>query len=220
LDKYVGLKEKYPEIDDVQLVNWLMLNILAGGDTTSATMRAVVYFLAKTPAAYEKLVNELDEVDLELPARWKDIHSLPYLDAVISESLRVNPGIPMIFERVVPEGGFTLPDGRHIPAGTKVGINPAVTNRDYDVFGDDADTFDPDRWLRSKDESQQAFEDRLRRMKDVLDFTFGGGGRVCMGRYLAKLETYKLIATLYSLYDVSISKKDSHPLKCLSVANK
>jgi cytochrome P450 len=186
-----------------------MLNILAGGDTTSATMRAVIYFLAKAPAAYEKLVNELDDVDLELPARWKDIHSLPYLDAVISESLRVNPGIAMIFERVVPEGGFTLPDGRHIPAGTKVGINPAVTNRDYDVFGSDADTFNPDRWLRSRDEPQQAFDDRLRRMKDVLDFTFGGGGRICMGRYLAKLETYKLIATLYSLYDVSCSRKSS-----------
>ncbi|KKA18016.1 Uncharacterized protein T310_8041 [Rasamsonia emersonii CBS 393.64] len=204
LDKYVRLKESYPDIDDNQIVSWLMLNVLAGGDTTSATMRAVVYYLAKSPAAYNKLINELDAAQLSLPAKWKDIYVLPYLDAVIRESMRINPGIAMIFERVVPKGGYTLPCGRYIPAGTKVGVNPAVTNRDYEVFGADADSFNPDRWLKGADESQQDYEARLRQMKDVCDFTFGGGGRVCMGRYLAVLEIYKLIATLYSLFDVSI----------------
>lgn len=204
LDKYVQLKKTYPNmVDDNQIVNWLMLNILAGGDTTSATMRAVVYCLSKNPSAYRKLIDELDRANLSLPAQWRDINGLPYLDAVMREAMRINPGIAMIFERVVPEGGFTLPDGRYIPAGTKVGINPAVTNRDKDVFGDDADVFNPDRWLRKPDETQEAFDARLRRMRDVADFTFGGGGRVCMGRYLAVLELYKLFATLYSLYDVS-----------------
>lgn len=184
-------------------VNWLMLNILAGGDTTSATMRAVVYCLSKNPSAYRKLIDELDRANLSLPAQWRDINGLPYLDAVMREAMRINPRIAMIFERVVPEGGFTPPDGRYIPAGTKVGINLAVTNRDKDVFGDDADVFNPDRWLRKPDETQEAFDARLRRMRDVTDFTFGGGGRVCMGRYLAVLELYKLFATLYSLYDVS-----------------
>ena len=204
LDKYVQLKETYPEmVNDLQIVNWLMLSILAGGDTTSATMRALVYYLAKTPAAYKKLVDELDQQHLSLPASWKDVNILPYLDAVIREGLRINPGIAMIFERVVPAGGFPLPDGRFIPEGTKVGINPAVTNRNYDVFGQDADQFNPDRWLKADGESRADFNVRTRRMKDVADFTFGGGGRICMGRYLASLELYKLFATLYSLYDVS-----------------
>lgn len=203
LDKYVQLKRTHPDlVDDNQIVNWLMLNILAGGDTTSATMRAVVYYLAKNRGAYEKLVDELDSAQLSIPAQWRDINGLPYLDAVMREAMRINPGIAMIFERVVPEGGFTVPDGRYIPAGTKVGINPAVTNRDKEVFGYDADVFNPDRWLQGQDESQEAFNARSRRMKDVADFTFGGGGRVCMGRYLAVLELYKLFATLYSLYDV------------------
>lgn len=203
LHKYMQLRETHPEIDDTQVVNWLMLSILAGGDTTSATMRAVIYYLAKSPEAYRKLTKELNEAKLTLPAQWKETHKLPYLDAVIRESTRLNPGIAMIFERVVPESGFNLPDGRHIPAGTKVGINPAVTNRDYAVFGKDSDSFNPDRWLRGSDESLEAFHARLRQMKDVSDFTFGGGRRICMGRHLAMLEIYKLIATLYSLYDVS-----------------
>ncbi len=204
LDKYIGLKEQYPDIvNDAQIVNWLMLNILAGGDTTSAAMRTVVYYLSKNPKAYEKLTRELDLANLSFPAKWKEINGLPYLDAVIREAMRIHPGISMIFERVVPKSGFTLPDGRFIPAGTKVGINPAVTCRDLEVFGDDANEFDPDRWLKKTDESPEAFDARLRRMRDVADFVFGGGGRVCMGRYLATLEIYKLFATMYSRFDVS-----------------
>ncbi|OJJ39814.1 hypothetical protein ASPWEDRAFT_25610 [Aspergillus wentii DTO 134E9] len=205
LEKYVQLKETHPDIvDDNQIVNWLMLSILAGGDTTSATMRATVYYLAKTPDASCRLADELTQASLTIPAKWKDINALPYLDAVIRESIRMNPGLAMILERVVPDEGFTLPDGRYIPAGTKVGINPFVTNRDYGVFGEDADSFNPDRWLKGAGENVEAYESRLRRMKDTSDFTFGGGGRICMGRYLAMLEIYKFIATLYSLFDIQL----------------
>lgn len=172
LDKYIDLKGTYPDlVDDKQLVSWLLLNVLAGGDTSAAVMRAAVYYLAKTPKAYEKLVAELEAAKLSLPAQWKDINKLPYLDAVVREALRFEPGVAMALERVVPEGGFTLPDGRYIPAGTKVGINPAVTNKDREVFGADADHFNPDRWLTGETA-------RLRRMKDTADFTFGGGSRV------------------------------------------
>ncbi|KAL3470530.1 cytochrome P450 [Aspergillus californicus] len=205
LDKYVQLKETHPEmVNDVQIVNWLMLSILAGGDTSSATMRAIVYYLAKNADAYHKLISELTAAALALPAQWKDIRDLPYLDAVIREGMRLNPGIAMVFERVAPEGGYTLPDGRYIPAGTKVGISPAVTNRDYGVFGADADVFRPERWLKNDGESTEGYDERHRRMHDVCDFVFGGGARICMGRYLAMLEIKKLIATLYSTFDLHL----------------
>ncbi|KAL4788212.1 cytochrome P450 [Aspergillus varians] len=209
LDKYVQLKQTHPEmVTDVQIVNWLMLSILAGGDTSSSTMRAAVYYLAKDPYTYRKLVSELTSASLALPAQWKDIRDLPYLDAVIRESMRVNPGIAMVFERVAPPGGYTLPDGRYIPAGTKVGINPAVTNRDYGVFGEDADVFRPDRWLQRDGESAEGYQERHKRMHDTCDFVFGGGSRICMGRYLAMLEIKKLIATLYSTFDLRLVNSD------------
>lgn len=141
-------------------------------------MRAVVYYLAKSPSASAKLTTELKDAALPTPASWKSIRDLLYLDAVIREAMRVNPG-------------------------TKIGINPFVTNRDSDVFGDDADSFNPDRWLQGKAESVAQFEASSRRMKYTVYFVFGGGGRICMGRYLAMLEIKKLIATLYSLFDGS-----------------
>ena len=205
LDKYLKLKETYPDmIDDNQIVNYLMLSIVAGGDTTAATMRAIVYYLAKNTSAYNNLISELDANKHPLPAQWKIIQGLPYLNAVIREALRINPGVAMVFERNVPEPGFALPDGRFIPGGINVGINPAVTNRNIEIFGEDADEFNPDRWLKKDGETEVAFENRHKRMKEVVDFVFGGGNRICMGKYLAMLETYKLIATLYSLFDVSI----------------
>lgn len=203
LDRYVQLKKTYPDIvDDTQIVNWLMLSILAGGDTTSAVSRAVVYYLAKSPDAYQKLIDELDNAKLSIPVKWEAARSLPYLDAVIKESMRINPGIAMVLERVVPDGGFTLLDGRFIPAGTKVGINPAVPNRDSEIFGENVDSFNPGRWLKNEGEVNEHFEARVGRMKETVDFIFGAGGRVCLGRHMALMEIYKLFATLYSIYDV------------------
>lgn len=203
LDKYLGLEEQYPGmVNDAQLVNWLLPTVIAGGDTTASAMRAVVYFLAKNPEAKQKLCFELDQASLETPAQWKDLKELTYLDAVIREAMRICPGIGLAPERVVPEGGHVLPDGRFLPAGTKVGLNPAVTSRDPGVFGVEVESFIPERWLKQDGEAEDLFNQRFRRMHEVLDFVFGGGTRVCLGKNLAKLEIYKTIATLYSLYDV------------------
>lgn len=148
-------------------------------------------------------MTELEQAQLSLPAQWKDLIKLPYLDACIKESFRLCPGVGLILEREVPDGGFTLPDGRFIPVGTKVGLNPAVVTHDEGIFGDDVDDYVPERWFQKDDESDADFASRLRRMQDVTDFMFGTGSRVCVGRNMAKLEMYKLVATLYSTFDVS-----------------
>lgn len=203
LEKYWQMRKSDDSIDDEKLIHWMLPPILAGGDTTAACMRAVIYYLAKSPAARQQLFAELDGASLSTPAQWKDIRNLPYLDAVIRETLRVNPGISLMFERVVPDEGFTLPDGRFVPGGTIVGINPSVTNRDGGIFGEDVHSFRPERWLQADSESPEAFSNRSRRMRETCDFIFGAGGRICLGRNMALLETYKLMATLYSQFDVS-----------------
>lgn len=202
MDKYNALKDTVDFADDAQVVNWLMLNVLAGGDSTSGAMRSFVYHLAKAPFAYEKLIAELDAASLSLPAQWKEISALPYLNATILESMRISPALGLILEREAPAGGFTLPDGRFIPEGTKVGLNPCVVTRDVGVFGTNVATYDPDRWLQKYDESDEEFKGRYRRMQDATNLMFGAGSRVCMGQYLAKVEMYKLFATLYSVFDV------------------
>ncbi|KAG9250674.1 cytochrome P450 [Emericellopsis atlantica] len=209
LDKYSALKGT---VDDAQITNWLMLNIIAGGDSTAGAMRSVIYHVARNPQVQVKLVQELDKAGLDIPAQWGDIKSLPYLDAVVRESYRISPGLGLVLERVVPEGGFELPDGRSLPGGTKVGINPCVVTRDAELFGPDVETYRPERWLRESMEEEAQFQTRYRKMMQVTDFGFGAGTRVCLGKHLAKIELYKLAATLYSTFDLRL-KSPQHEWK-------
>lgn len=114
----------------------------------------------------------------------------------------MHPVIGGILERIVPESGLTLPDGRTIAPGTKVGINPWVLTRNKEVYGEDSDVFRPERWLKSEGESEEAYEARAKAMKDI-DFTFGAGRRVCVGSNVATVEIHKLTSTLFSRYNVS-----------------
>lgn len=203
LAKFLEIKEKNPElVNDNVIILWLLSNVLAGSDSTGYTMSAAIYYILKNPEVHEKLCTELRGANLSLPARWKDIHGLKYLEAVMRESMRVHPGVGLILERVVPKGGLSLPDGRYVPEGVVVGMNPWVINKNEAVFGANPDDFIPERWLQTSDEADEVYQARFSKMKGT-DMTFGAGSRACLGQYLSQLESYKLIATLFSTFDVS-----------------
>lgn len=161
-----------------------------------------MYYVLKNPSILAKLQAELDKANLPFPAPYESAQRLPYLHAVIKEGLRIHPSVGTILERIVPPTGLTLPDGRVIPPGTIVGMNPWVLSRKKEIYGDDVDTFRPERWLREESEAQLQYEARLKRMEDA-DLSFGAGNRVCTGRHLAMVELFKVTATLVSRYSVS-----------------
>jgi cytochrome P450 len=66
----------------------------------------------------------------------------------VKEALRVFSPVPMGLSRVAPRGGLDV-GGRIIPAGTIVSINPWVIHHSKELWGKDADQFNPDRWLVS-----------------------------------------------------------------------
>ncbi|KAL1981721.1 hypothetical protein VTN96DRAFT_2278 [Rasamsonia emersonii] len=200
LDHFLEAKKTHPDIvDDRMVISYLLINMIAGADTTAIVLRAVISYTLKNPRVYKKLKKELDEANLPTPVSYKDARTLPYLDAVIQESMRIHPGIGMALERIVPPGGVTIA-GHYLPAGTVVGINPWVTSIDKNVYGQDAECFRPERWLQEEDEDPEAYKERLQRMKNC-DLTFGAGSHICIGKNLALLEVYKVIPTLLLLYD-------------------
>jgi cytochrome P450 len=180
-----------------------MTMLMAGSDTTSVALRTVVYHLAKHNDVRRRLQAELDGAPIEFPVAWKDSQTLPYLDAVIKEALRVYPIGAVLQERVVPQTGFELPDGRRIPPETIVGIAGFNTNRREEVWGDRPESFNPDRWFPLEGESPTNYNSRLNAMKRF-DISFGHGPRGCLGKNIALLEMYKLIATLFGLFEVSL----------------
>ncbi|KAK8199087.1 pisatin demethylase [Phyllosticta capitalensis] len=186
--------------------------IFAGSETTGISLSAVFYYLLKNPRVYQKLMEELDEavrngtiVDRENgTVTWTEAQKLPYLDAVIQESFRLHPAAGLILERVVPPQGITV-CGEFIPGGTIVGCNGWVIHRRPEIFGDDVDSYRPERWL-------EASSDRLRDMKASM-FQFGGGSRTCLGKNISLLEMYKLIPSFLRRFEVEL-EDPSKPWKC------
>lgn len=129
---------------------------------------------------YKRLQSELDEYyaanDLTTAITYNETQTLPYLVAVCKEAMRRSPSIPFQLPRLAPAGGLHV-DGKFLPEGTEVGISPLAQNRDTEVWGADADKFNPERWLESDERSK---------LLSSNDFTFGGSGpRMCIGRNIA-----------------------------------
>ena len=205
LDHFLEAAARDPKlVDDNMVVTYLLSNVLAGSDTTGIYMIAALYYILKTPGVVEKLQQELKEHRLgRQPVSWKATQSMPYFDAIMKEASRIHPGVGIMIERDVPAEGFRLPDGRFLPGGTVIGMNPWLINRSEEYFGSETDKFVPERWLKQEGESNTAFEARRARMK-AADLTFGAGSRICLGRNIAIFQAYKTVATLFNLYDVSL----------------
>ncbi|KAK0625755.1 Cytochrome P450 monooxygenase mpaDE [Lasiodiplodia hormozganensis] len=214
LSRFREAHRKNPDfISEERVLALTVANMFAGSDTTAISLRAVFYHLLRKPAALEKLVAELEEMEgkrkneedtssssggneesLVLP-RWSDVRDLPYLGAVINEALRVHPAAGLPLERIVPQGGVTV-CGAFLPAGTIVGCNAWALHRDEAVFGDDVGAFRPERWLEGS-------EARRAEMKNCL-FAFGAGARTCVGKNISLLEMYKLVPAVLLNFELEL----------------
>lgn len=132
-----------------------LINMIAGSDTTGISLSAVLYYLLKNPSCMDKLREEVDKFtangQMSTCVTYKESQAMPYLQAVIREALRLHPATGLPLERVVPKEGATI-SRRFFPEGAIVGINTWVAHRDRGVFGQDADSFSPERWLQDDEE--------------------------------------------------------------------
>ena len=128
----------------------------------------------REPAAYEMLTAEIDAAvangTLSIPVAYAEAIKLPYLKACINEGMRLHQSVGLTMPRLVPAGGTTI-SGIYIPEGYRVGVNGAVVQYDTDVFGLDADRFNPNRWIEG---------DAVR--MDKIMIQFGAGSRTCIGK--------------------------------------
>lgn len=124
VSKLSAIHEKNPkEFDEAGMTSMATSNIFAGSDTTAVSARAVVYYLLKNPEYKMRLIQEIDErhrgEKLSDPVKYDEANSMPYLQAVIYEALRIHPAVGMSLPRVVPEGGLMV-EGHFIPAGVSL----------------------------------------------------------------------------------------------------
>jgi cytochrome P450 len=113
--------------------------MIVGADTTSVTINAALYMSLKHPHVWERLRTEVppyDHTSRSTVVSYKSAKQFPYLDAVVRESMmRCHPGVAMLLERYVPEGGVALPDGSLVPTGAILGMNPYLVGRNTSIWG-------------------------------------------------------------------------------------
>ncbi|KFZ18394.1 hypothetical protein V502_04114 [Pseudogymnoascus sp. VKM F-4520 (FW-2644)] len=163
---------------DRDLINNILIFFVGAVNTNSASLRACFYYLVKTPYTYAKLVKELQDADAK---------------ACVKEAPRMYPIVGMPFDRVVPKGGAIL-SGHFVPEGTVVGISGWATQRDKGVFGDDAESFRPERWLDA--------DDKQVRVMDRSMLAFGQGTRGCVGKHVAMMALTKTVGQIVRVFDM------------------
>ncbi|KAH6649451.1 cytochrome P450 [Chaetomium tenue] len=185
-----------------QIVAFVLANTMAGYATVAVALRSILYHLARTPSAYSKLQHEIDSAFASGALTTTPTHTaaeagkLPYLDAVVTEALRVHPVLGLILEREVPAGGVVLA-GQHVPAGTVVGFNPWVIMHNREVYGEDAGVFRPERWLGAE-------EGKLKEMRRC-NISFGAGPRSCQGKNIGMMEILKVVPALMRRFDFALA---------------
>lgn len=129
------------------------VNILgAGADTTTVGILATLGALLQNQDSARRLQAELDDAHERLGIQeaedipYTELAKLPYLSAVIKESTRLHPSIQYQLPRVAPEGGVDI-GPYQVPGGMICSISPTSMNRSKEIFGPDADDWNPQRWI-------------------------------------------------------------------------
>ena len=169
-------------------------NIPADILRSAITISSIFYFLLKNQRCYTKLKEELDNKlgGSTVPVSFAVAQQLPYLNAVVDESMRCHLTSRLPTLRDTPANGLHI-CGSWVPPGVSVGVYGSVVHHRREVFGEDVDVFRPERWL---DE-----EEKVRRMRNTM-FSFGSGKYSCLGRHLSKLEILKFIPSVMREFEV------------------
>ncbi|KAJ5564005.1 hypothetical protein N7513_000247 [Penicillium frequentans] len=178
-------------------VNSMMI-VAAGSESITTVLTGVISHLLRTPDKLNTLVQILRTTFLsEQEITGSALKSLPYLDAVLNEGMRLCPTIPDGMRRNVPVGGATIA-GQVVPGGMVVSIPPFATYRSSRNFTH-AEEFAPERWLGEDVQSSKFQGDSKTAFNP-----FSLGAHNCPGQNLAWLELRIILVRLLWRYNLSI----------------
>ncbi|KAE8896484.1 hypothetical protein PF005_g3388 [Phytophthora fragariae] len=187
---------------DIAVVRDAAMNfLLAGKDSTTFSLSWIIVNLNRHPRVLAKLREEISTQlpglvsgEIDVPT-INDLYELPYLEAVVKESLRLHA----IATTRVPNKSVTLSDGTFVPFGCAVMMPAYATARLKNVWGEDASDYKPERWI----------DPDTGKIKTVSPFKFGtfiSGPRHCVGMRFALLEMRIATAVLFSRFDLTTVK--------------
>jgi cytochrome P450 len=195
--------------DHVLIRDQLLNMLLASRDTTACLLTYITYFMAIYPDVTRKLRAEVQQQYGPNGApTYESIRNLRYMRAVINETLRLFPPVPLNVRESRPSScalpasdpTYSTPscyasrEPLYMPGNTTIMYLPLLTQRNPALWGEDADEFDPERWIDPH---------RLKRFtSNPMMFTpFSAGPRVCVGQNYAYNEACCFLVRLLQRFD-------------------
>ncbi|KAK9874653.1 hypothetical protein WA026_005476 [Henosepilachna vigintioctopunctata] len=195
------------DLSDMDIAAQVFIFFLAGFDTVSSAMCFMAYELAANPEVQKKLIDEIDRNKPDTwPPSYDTIANMPYIDMVVTETLRKWP-ISGTLDRVVTKPYVIepkLPGEKpvHLEKDTMIVIPSFAIQRDPENYKD-PERFDPER-----------FSPENRKNVDPYIFLpFGIGPRNCIGSRFALLEIKSVFFYLLSHFEIVPVEKTHIPLK-------
>ncbi|KAK8097417.1 trichodiene oxygenase [Apiospora sp. TS-2023a] len=169
----------------------------AGYETTANTLRLIFFHVYSDAEILRRLREELASVSVgsgsrpNEPASLKQLEHLPYLTAVLTEGMRLSPGIATRAARITDKD--LLDNKWRIPAGTPVGMTAYFMHTDESIYPEPM-RFNPDRWLGAKDVAADT----------KFYAPFSRGTRMCLGMHFAWAQMYLVLAALVKEFDFTV----------------
>ncbi|KAJ0239893.1 hypothetical protein HA466_0226090 [Hirschfeldia incana] len=186
LSRYLVECEKDPvKMNDKYLRDIILNFMVAGKDTAAASLSWFLYMLCKNPLVQERIVQEIRDVtsshekttDVNGFAQSiseEALNQMHYLHATLSETLRLYPVVPLNMR--CAENDDILADGHRVKKGDNIYYMAYAMGRMTYVWGQDAEEFKPERWLK----------DGVFQQESPFKFiSFHGGPRICLGKDFA-----------------------------------
>ncbi|GJC90383.1 cytochrome P450 monooxygenase lolP1 [Colletotrichum liriopes] len=170
----------------------IMFPMIAGSDTAAKAIKWTMQHLFWNLATYESLEKEItaaiSDGRISEPVTNAEAQKLPLLQAVIYEALRVNPPFTgLLMKQVGPDGDMY--EGTFLPPGTRVGHDTWSMTHDKQLFGEDADSFRPERWLEGDAAT-------IKEWRKTTELVFGAGRWQCAGKTVALMELNKVVVAV------------------------
>jgi len=188
------------------LVDQLLTFLAAGHETTSSALTWATYLLSLHPDMQTRLRAEIHQF-IPDPAVLSEagfdvagvLESMPYLNGVCSEVLRLYPTVPLTTRVAVRD---TTVGGHFIPKDTQIFIGPWAINRNPKLWGSDAEEFVPDRWI---DKATGRATMNGGADSNYAFLTFLHGPRSCIGEKFARAELRALLAAFVGSFAMEMA---------------
>ncbi|GLJ46778.1 hypothetical protein SUGI_0986580 [Cryptomeria japonica] len=208
LSRFMEEKSHY---DDKFLRDAVMNFVIAGRDTSGVALAWFFWLLYRHPSIEEKIVEELYAVlrrrdggliflDFEQPFTVRELEECVYLQAALTETLRLYPSIPHDHKGVLNRD--VLPDGTSIEPGMRFLYSIYSLGRMESIWGPDCMEFKPQRWLETSKEGAMA----MKRESPYKFMAFNAGQRVCLGKEMAYAQMKAAAAAIVLRFRVRVKE--------------